>query len=160
MEDWLKILIPVVLSSIISVIITLVNNASNKRKNARKVLMKRRLSEIQKLLMDIKEATLKMEFQLIDFSEGLKQYFIVAGNLQIYLENNRKALKEERRIGKMDPYRIDDLDRLGDTIHEVGTAMFSDKTLDIFEEKYKDGKIICDKLISHYNQQMVRVEYL
>lgn len=70
-SDWVKILVPVFVSSIISVIITVINNRSLKKKNAKKAILQKRLLKLQNMLSEIKTTVINIECHLIDVENGL-----------------------------------------------------------------------------------------
>ena len=121
-SEWLKIIVPVALSSCISIIITLVNNKIIKKKMAKKTLIQRRMRELLKHISAIKSAIISIECQLVNFEEGLEKYFISAGDLQVYLEDNKHAMLTEINK-KEDIYSIKTIDDLSKKITEVGVLM-------------------------------------
>ena len=70
-SDWVKILVPVFVSSIISVIITAINNRNIKKKNAKKAILQKRLLKLQNMLSEIKTTVINIECHLIDVENGL-----------------------------------------------------------------------------------------
>ena len=156
--DWIKIIVPIILSSIISIIITCANNRIVKNKKAKKVVIQRRLNALVKHIAAIKTSIIEMQCQMIDFNDGLNKLFITSGDLQVYMEDNRKAMVEELKDQK-DIYEMKRIDELSETIKQVGILMNTNDT-QRFGEMFEKSKSICDRLIEDYNRQISQAEYI
>lgn len=157
-SDWIKIIVPIILSSIISIIITCANNRIVKNKKAKKVVIQRRLNALVKHIAAIKTSIIEMQYQMIDFEDGLKKLFITSGDLQVYMDDNRKAMVEEIKNRK-DIYEMKQVDELSETIKQVGILMKTNDTQQ-FGVMFKKAKSICDELIKDYNCQISQAEFI
>ncbi len=157
-SDWVKILVPVFVSSIISMIITTINDRSTKNKNAKKAILQKRLLDLQRMVFEIKTAVIHIEYQRVDMENGLKSCYISSGDLQVYLEDNETAMAEEvNRYG--DLYHTDCLNTLTRTITEIGLLMRTDKVKK-FAAAFNETKDICDELLKSYNLNLSKIEYI
>ena len=148
LKDWIILFVPIVFGTIFTIVIT---NWNNKKINA-KFAKKQIIKELLDLILKIRNTIHNLQFQLVDFESGLKDYYVFAGDLQIYVADHQDVLKQMTKI-----IDLDSINKLTNIIYESGVLKSNPNKVAEFGVKFKESEVTCDKIIKKFNNVLLEI---
>lgn len=155
-KDWILLFVTVFVGALFSVIISnLCIYFSNKKKKKQNILI-RRLELTIPYVESIRKQILEASFQLSEnFEETLKTFFIVGGDFQVYLQDNKDSMEKEQSFYRKDYLHLDLLEKITSEIILAGNSMKADENE--FALHYRMVEKFCNEVLKLYNATIVEL---
>lgn len=157
-KDWLIAIIPMIISVVASYVLSTFKDKKLRKQIAMQQALHERINILLQHVQSLRNHIHDMQFQLGDVSmkTKLKDYFVLSGNLQIYIEDTKNAMQFEVHRFKKDYYNVALLENLLEIVGKAGVAMENDN-YDEFAQNFKESEKLCHKLIDDYNRFLAEI---
>ncbi len=155
-KDWILLFVTVFVGALFSVIISNVSIHLTDKKKMKQNILIRRLELTIPYIEAIRKQIIDACCQLTDnFEETLKMFFIVSGDFQVYLQDNKGSMQKEQNLYKKDYLHIELLEKITEEVISAGKSMKTDENA--FAQHYKTTEKLCNEILLLYNATLVEL---